>query len=220
MRLTKIVRKQIINNSLIQSGIIKEEKKLSETIAKLAEDCRMFSFGGETEYAKMIVNSKEIKRLTKLLQKEADFSEFYLSKSQYIYVSFGGKSVYLQYMGSFRNNHYHIINNGSEPSYKSGFNAKYISKINPRNILMLPANNNLSKRFERIHNNMEILKSKRSALITKLYGALSTYTTTNNLLKDWPDMKPLIPLPVEKSAKHLPAIRVKELNKLIGLPVK
>jgi len=152
----------------LNQAIIKSEKTLSEIIAKLAEDCRIYSFGG--------------------------------------------KVVYLQYMGSMKQNYY--TNTFHSVHYVSGFNDVYISKINPNSRLDYPQSHEFTKRFEKIHQTMETLESKRAELISKLEGALSTYTTTDNLLKDWPDMKPLIPLPVEKSVKHLPMVQ------LIGLHVK
>jgi hypothetical protein len=219
MRLTKSVCEEIINNSLIQSGIIKREKILSGVIAKLAEDCRIHAFGGVNILNNMLDTVEMIKGLIKDLPKEADFNNFQLNKAHYISVSFGGMSVYLHYKGSFSDTRYTTIKN-NEPSYTSGFAKKYLSKISPNEKLLLSASNKFSKRFETIHQKIENLKTERNLLISKLNGALSTYTTTNALLKDWPDMKPLIPLPPEKSVKHLPMVKISELNKIIGLPVK
>lgn len=221
MRLTKSVCEEIINNSLIQSGIIKREKTISEIIAKLAEDCRIHAFGGVNILNDMLDTAEMIRGLMKDLPEQINYQEFYLNKSEWISVSFGGMSVYLHYKGSFSdsNTRYTTIKN-NEPSYTSGFAKKYLSKISPNKKLLLSESNKFSLRFETIHQKMEKLKKERSELISQLNAALSTYTTINALLKDWPDMKPLIPLPPEKLVKHLPAVQVKELNKMIGLPVK
>lgn len=219
MRLTKTIREEIINNSLIQSDVIKREKKLSDSIAKLAEDCRIFAFGGKSKYEDMLDTAGYIKGMLKELPEQANFTNFSLDKSQYIMVSFGGMSVYVYYNGSFCNNRYSVRTNFTDITI-SGFNTDYIRKISPKSKILLTPKSTFSKRFERIHQNMENLKTERNNLISKLQGALSTYTTTNNLLKDWPDMKPLIPLPPEKLVKNIPAVQIKELNKLIGLPIK
>ncbi|MFN0682916.1 Nmad5 family putative nucleotide modification protein, partial [Escherichia coli] len=47
---------------------------------------------------------------------------------------------------------------------------------------------------------------------------LNSVTTVKRLIEVWPESKELLPKEADKASTALPALRVEDLNKMIGLP--
>ncbi|MFA2284800.1 Nmad5 family putative nucleotide modification protein, partial [Escherichia coli] len=50
------------------------------------------------------------------------------------------------------------------------------------------------------------------------WAALNSVTTVKRLIEVWPESKELLPKEADKASTALPALRVEDLNKMIGLP--
>ncbi|ELV4980379.1 hypothetical protein SHB81_000001, partial [Escherichia coli] len=51
-----------------------------------------------------------------------------------------------------------------------------------------------------------------------VWAALNSVTTVKRLIEVWPESKELLPKEADKASTALPALRVEDLNKMIGLP--
>lgn len=60
--------------------------------------------------------------------------------------------------------------------------------------------------------------AQREKVQESVKAAVNSVTTVAKLLKLWPEAKELLPAYVEESKVQLPALRVADLNSLVGLP--
>lgn len=75
----------------------------------------------------------------------------------------------------------------------------------------------LSARWTELREQLEALKTEISNTRTQLDAALQSVTTTKALLTAWPEIAPFVP--AANSSAKVPAIRKKELNTILDLPV-
>jgi hypothetical protein len=73
---------------------------------------------------------------------------------------------------------------------------------------------------EQLINEEARLDKWRDDVRAPVKAAVNSVTTVAALLKAWPEAKELIPKDVPEAAVQLPAVRVADLNKLIGLPTE
>jgi hypothetical protein len=53
-----------------------------------------------------------------------------------------------------------------------------------------------------------------------VWAALNSVTTLKRLIEVWPESKELIPKDSDNAKAALPALRVEDLNRMIGLPTE
>lgn len=73
-----------------------------------------------------------------------------------------------------------------------------------------------SMKFSRQRQNWKLAKDIESTV----WAALNSVTTTKRLIDVWPESKELIPDGVDTAKQTLPALKVEDLNRLIGLPTE
>ncbi len=190
----------MVENAVKLAGIGEEWAAIHKRHAALAEDVRVEALGGKEklpEIDKVIAEIKKAQK-NKVLEKVSIFSTLGVSKQKSIFVSLGGMRAYLYFNG---------VGDTAE--------AKYCSPV-PCEI-SFPAEHKFTEEFLSLESCSEALVKKSEGLRAQVAATLNQFTTVEKLLDSWPEAKEL--LPKEKAVKTaLPAVRVKDLNCLIGLP--
>lgn len=131
-------------------------------------------------------------------------SSFYISRHFEMYnCNLGGARVHLQFNGLTSRDDRTIdrVVKDHTPSYPT-----------------LPGDHPLVEEFHSIEKTTRKLKERRENISAQVEGSLSSFTTIKKLLDAWPESKELLPKEVTRHVVNLPAVKVKDLNALIGLP--
>ncbi|MFH0362018.1 Nmad5 family putative nucleotide modification protein, partial [Escherichia coli] len=83
---------------------------------------------------------------------------------------------------------------------------------------MFSAEHEITKRFDEICALQQKLEAKKKDIESNVWAALNSVTTVKRLIEVWPESKELLPKEADKASTALPALRVEDLNKMIGLP--
>ncbi|GAA0334767.1 hypothetical protein L9H26_04075 [Morganella psychrotolerans] len=201
-RLTNNIKSEIIRSALKKAGIYEEKEKLRVEKNTLANDARIASFGGNDAAARAEEKLASILALVKDLQNTVD-GYIYLTnaKDYYIYPAFGGQRNRLAY--------------GDDSQGKS------ISLLTPSDDKCLfPADHELSKRFTQINEKEASIEKREAEIKANVKSALDSVTTIKKLISVWPEVKEILPDGEQIERVTLPAVKVENLNSLIGLPTE
>lgn len=200
-RLTNAMKEQIVLNALKQAGINDENQAIRVCRAELAEAIRVECMGGSERVTELEKTIKKIKKLQENLNCVFKNS-FYVSKREGMtYCNLGGAQVHLYFNGGDNN-----------------YDGDSVCKTPIPSDVTLTADHPLTVRFHNIETTARVLKDKTDVISAQVRGSLSSFTTIKKLLAAWPEVKELLPETVVESKPQLPAVLVKDLNKLIGLP--
>ncbi|WP_409975834.1 Nmad5 family putative nucleotide modification protein [Escherichia coli] len=83
---------------------------------------------------------------------------------------------------------------------------------------MFDAEHKITKRFDEICALQQKLEARKKDIESNVWAALNSVTTVKRLIEVWPESKELLPKEADKASAALPALRVEDLNKMIGLP--
>lgn len=201
-RLTNHIKSEIIKNALVKAGIQEEKSQLRAEKSALANDVRIAALGGTESAKKAEETMAQITTALKTLQ--SSVSEYiYLcnEKSNDIYPAFAGQRVRLNYG---------VDNHG-----------KIIHRLTPeKNKCLFPADHELSKRFARIVDKESSIEKKEAEIKANVKAALDSVTTIKKLISVWPEIKEILPEAEQEQQTSLPAVKVENLNSLIGLPTE
>ncbi|AUW07804.1 hypothetical protein MC52_025005 [Klebsiella michiganensis] len=82
------------------------------------------------------------------------------------------------------------------------------------------AEHEITKRFDSIIDEEQKLNSRKKEIEATVWAALKSVTTLSRLVEVWPESKELIPENVDSAKVALPALKIEDLNRLIGLPTE
>lgn len=200
VRLTNAIKDSIKNNALAKAGVFKQKEELKKEFNQLALDVRIEALGGEDKAKKMeLVLEVAISNLKMLREEVNSDIGTYNSKNSRIIPAFAGQRTTLYYGSDKDDNEIRLLT----PS---------------RDKCLFPAEHELSKRFEKLNKKESKIKKKESEIEANVQAALNSVTTIKRLIEIWPESKELIPTDISKASVSLPALKVEDLNKLIGLP--
>lgn len=207
MRLTKQVAEFIVNKAVEKSGILEKFADLRVARAVWAEKCRIDALGGDENagICESIAEQISVLRLT-VPKSVAKLDCATLRTDDDIYMNVGG----LQFRAQF---------NGASPQDKiSKSGVHQVFKITPERHTLI-GGTPLAIEFDELLATQRELNKNIEALRLQVTASISNFTTTDKLLKAWPEAIEL--LPVTDPAvprKQLPALKVETLNALLGLP--
>lgn len=202
MKLTNRIKQQIVDNALAKAGIPEREAALRARRAAWVEKVRIDALGGQEAVERLAQIEAEINKLI------ADIPSALVTKSSFIHtdtdigVNVAGLTARVWWCGAM--------------DYDSAINKQ--RRISPYGRVTIAATNPLADEFMAMHNEQQAIASDRERIATNVKGALSNITTDKRLLEVWPEAAELLPADVTPAGKQLPAVRVDELNTLIGLP--
>lgn len=201
-RLTNAFRERIAKNALIKSGVIAELEALQIKRHEIARDARVFAFGGKDKSDELDKRYEELEQISKELR--GDGASLYEpnGKGVSIDISIGGRRL------------------GWCPyGYNSeGFNIELLTPA--RNRCLFDADHEITKRFDEVFAAEAKLEARRKDIESTVWAALNSVTTIKRLIEVWPESKELIPDGVDTAKQTLPALKVEDLNRLIGLPTE
>ncbi|EOI1119927.1 Nmad5 family putative nucleotide modification protein [Klebsiella oxytoca] len=202
IRLTNAIREQIAKNALIKSGIVAALEALQVKRHEVARDARVFAFGGAEKTAKA---DKAYEKLEKALSelRESGCSAYASSGlSSSIYISISGRQL------------------GWCP-YGNDAKGGDILQVTPnRDLCRFGAEHEITKRFDEIINEEQKLNDRSKEIKATVWAALNSVTTLKRLVEVWPESKELIPENSDSVKSTLPALKVEDLNRMIGLPTE
>ncbi|MBS0930619.1 Nmad5 family putative nucleotide modification protein [Klebsiella michiganensis] len=202
IRLTNAIREQIAKNALTKSGVVAALEALQINRHRAARDARVFAFGGADKAAKV---DKAYEKLGKLLSEIRDSgSSVYLSSglSSSIYIAISGRQL------------------GWCPYGKDSKGEDILLVTPNRDLCLFGAEHEITKRFDEIMNEEQRLNARAKEIEATVWAALNSVTTLKRLIEVWPESKVLIPENSDNARASLPALKVEDLNRMIGLPTE
>ncbi|EMJ6797686.1 hypothetical protein RGI81_003615 [Morganella morganii] len=201
-RLTNHIKSEIIKNALVKAGIQEEKSQLRAEKSALANDVRIAALGG-AENAKKI-DDKYATALAIVKELKSDVDEYIHignATDDEIYPAFGGQRTRLRY--------------GRDDQ------GAVLRLLTPQNSKCLfPADHELSKRFAQIVDKESSIEKKEAEIKANVKAALDSVTTIKKLISVWPEVKEILPEGEQEQQTSLPAVKVENLNSLIGLPTE
>jgi Nucleotide modification associated domain 5 len=195
-RLTKDSRNKIIENAVSKATHDKCSRR-DELLNAFKQN--VINFFNDTEDGKEATKiDKEIKKLVKQIPKKykSGYTYNYVYESSYLYLNIGGMSYDL-------NTGYIII----------PYNTRYER-------LVIPAEHELVNQFnelEKLRGEIEEIKNTVSGTVG---GLVHSVTTVKRLIEVWPESVELIPKNIDRPLSNLPAVKIQDLNSMIGIPSK
>ncbi|HEJ8008046.1 TPA: hypothetical protein SMI33_002729 [Serratia marcescens] len=199
IRLTTALRDAIAANAIKKSGVVAAEAENEKAFSDLAEKVRVKVLGGKKKAAEADAKLAEAMKIEKELH-EIGATSFCISRGlrKEIYPSFGGARTRLEYSA-----------------------GDSVYRLTPcREICLLAADDPLTVEFHRLDDKKRALGQQREEVKVNVYAALNSVSTVKRLLEAWPESKELLPANLDAARAALPALRVGDLNKLIGLPTE
>lgn len=202
IRLTTALRDAIAANAIKKSGVNADRQVNAKAFSDLAEKVRVQIFGGEKKAADVDAKYRQAMKLEKELR-DIGVSNFYIrsGRSCEIYPSFGGARTKLEY--------------GKD---KDGDD---IYRLTPaRDICLLAADDPLTVEFHKLDDDKRAIDQRNEEVKVNVRAALNSVSTVKRLLEVWPESKELLPDDLDTAKAALPALKVCDLNKMIGLPTE
>ena len=200
MRLTNSIREQIINAAERKAGFPERAEAIRQRRAAWAEAVRIDSLGGP-----------EAAEAVEKLQDE--LNEIYQRVPQNLRKDKPGmRRDYEMYQLNVAGLRF----NAQFSGHVSDFCNERVHRIAPSGHVLL-ADSPLTAEFHALHELQAQYDSDCETLRNSVRAAVGSVTTTDKLLKVWPEAAELLPAEVAPKAQ-LPAIQVADLNAMIGLP--
>ncbi|EEW1948380.1 Nmad5 family putative nucleotide modification protein [Escherichia coli] len=203
IRLTTRMKEEIARNALIKSVVFTELEEVTKLKNQLALDARVIAFGGKKKTEEVDQLSSKLVAISEELEK--------LGCSFYSYDAYDVRSTSIYLTVSGRRVGWH--------SYGKDGNGEDILLPTPiKDKCMFDAEHEITKRFDEICSLQQKLEAKKKDIESNVWAALNSVTTVKRLIEVWPESKELLPKEAGKASTALPALRVEDLNKMIGLP--
>lgn len=202
VRLTTTMREKIAKNALSKSGVTEEINRLQDARNELARDARVFALGGKEKADKA---DGIILKLNKLAREFAELgchADVGASRSASIYLAVSGRRIgWIHYGKDEKGNDLYLI-------------------TPHRDLCMFGADHEITKRFDEIADAEAKVEKRKKDIEATVWAALNSVTTIKRLIELWPESKELLPPEAENSRSALPALKVEDLNRMIGLPTE
>lgn len=190
-RITKTLAEDIVDAALKKAGVPDARKALTAKEQEWAERCRIQHLGGPEKAAEYEKINAEARRL--YAQLPVDLREFnsIANVETYARVNVAGQRACIQM---------------PEP------------RICPSKFWPIAADDPLAQQWYELCAEREAIDTKADNVKTQVRGVVSQFTTVAKLLAAWPEAEQLLPAEVPSQKPTLPAVRVEDLNKALGLP--
>lgn len=191
-RLNTNLRDKIVANALTKAGITKQRQELNEARYAWADELRLAALGTTDEaLTKLAAKVKKAHEAIPEIARRAYNDPCCIR--EYVYANLGGLKMCVH----FRQKSY-------APTEQPTFDADHP----------------LTTRFHELENAGKDIEDRAEALKVQVRAVVNSVSTVKQLLNVWPEAKELLPATVEESKSKLPAVRVENLNAMIGLPTE
>lgn len=189
-RLTNWLRDEIVAAAVTKSGIRAELDKYVADRKQWAGEVADASLGGPETVALIAKVQAKVKRALKDLPEDLRSDYSIVARRGYLTVNIAGCRVHVNEFDDNR------------PCKSSA---------------TFTADHPLAVRFFELEDRSKDISERRSTLRSQVRAALKQVNTVAQLLKAWPEARELLPEQAAP-APQLPAVRVADLNALVGLP--
>ncbi len=200
-RLNRSIKDKIIAAAIDKSGANDRTAKLVERRAQFAEDVRVFSMGGAEKVAQIIKVNDKVNKILKTMPKPYNNSTRTLTQECRLYCNIAGMAI-----NAYFNGHH---------QYRG---MKNVYKMTLESSCVIKSDNPLCAEFHEIEKEAKTIKGLIESVKVNVGGAIEGVTTVKKLLQVWPESKELLPTDTDEVKPQLPAVRVSQLNAMIGLP--
>lgn len=208
MRITKSLKEIIVKKAIEKSGILEEFADLRVARAAWAEKCRIDALGGAEKAAEIETKKVQLEELLLTVKASCIRNIHIIREDDDIYLNVAGMHLRARFNGTAGDdeiNHY---------------NVHSVEKITPANHTII-GGSPLAIEFDELLAKQRDLNKRHKDLRLQVMAAVSKFTTTEKMIKVWPESVELIPATDPEVQKaQLPALLTEELNKLIGLPTE
>lgn len=202
VRLTNALREQIAKNALAKSGVITAIESLDLKRQEVARDARISAFGGKEKADKVDKQYEKLEKLEAELRSAGASLHISGNPQSSINIAISGRRL-------------------GWCSYGRTSEGKEIFLVTPnRDLCLFGAEHEITKRFDLIIDEEQKLNSRKKEIEATVWAALKSVTTLSRLVEVWPESKELIPENVDSAKVALPALKIEDLNRLIGLPTE
>lgn len=200
VRLTTVIREQIAKNALAKSGVTAELAALQKRRHDAAQAARIFAFGGEQKAKEIDSLFAKLTKIEKQIQQLGASTYVASGRSGNINIAIGGRRL-------------------GWVSYGVDDKGEDIYLVTPsRDQCLFAADHEITKRFDEIFAAEAKAEKRKEEIEKTVWAALNSVSTIKRLVEVWPESQELIPENVESVRASLPALKVEDLNKMIGLP--
>ncbi|OON35643.1 hypothetical protein BTJ39_22480 [Izhakiella australiensis] len=200
VRLTNVIREQIAKNALIKSGVIAELEAIDRRKGQLALDARVFAFGGTDKVREIDCIVKKLEKMGSDARKLGASIYVSANKNYGIDMAIGGRRL-------------------GRVSYGVDSKGDSIALVTPeREKCLFAADHEISLKFDILLAEQSIANKRKEDIEKTVWAALNSVTTLKRLIDVWPESQELIPEKAGSVNAALPALKVEDLNKMIGLP--
>lgn len=196
-RLNKELREGIVNNAIKSAGITAREESLRARNIHLAEACRISAAGGFHAFKKTRECYDKVNALLKDLGRVAQYHRIGTAGLMYCY--FGGLRGMMRF-------------NGCEDATRDRVSKEVLGE-EPR----FSAKDPITLEFHAIEKERGKIRALRETLVAEVGAAVGSVGTVEKLIALWPESEALIPK-IAAGRGGLPAVRVEQLNAIVGLP--
>ena len=206
MRITKSLKETIVKKAIEKSGILEEFADLRVDRASWAEKCRIDALGGAEKAAELEMKKSQFEEFLSLIPESCIRNRSIIREDDDIYLNVAGMRLRARFNGTA---HDDVI-------YHSGIN--YVYKITPEDHAII-GGSPLAIEFDELLAKQRDLNKRYKDMRLQVEAAVSKFTTTDKMIKVWPESVELIPATDPEVQKaQLPALLTEDLNKMIGLP--
>lgn len=201
-RLTNAFRERIAKNALIKSGVIAELEALQIKRHDIARDARVLAFGGQEKTERIDRSYAKMEKLESELREAGVATYIATGRNASIEIAIGGRRLgHCSYGRDADGNQYYLLT----PA---------------RSNCLFAADHEITTRFDEVFAAEAKAESRKKDIESTVWAALNSVTTIKRLIEVWPESKELIPDGVDTAKQTLPALKVEDLNRLIGLPTE
>ncbi len=199
-RLNTRIRNDIVESAIVKAGITEAKDNLRERRIAWAEAVRIDAIGGSEAEAEVNGFVKRIKRALGELPSGLAINRNIVNNVFSMSLNLVGSRVAVYFNGA-----------------TSRYGLDHVWKISP-NEHTIKADNPLVDEFHRMEKQDSALEAKETALRANVRATVSKFGTIKRLTEAWPEVSELLPKDLSPPSNNLPAIRVEDLNSMIGLP--
>lgn len=190
-RITNAIKDAIIKNALDKSGVTAAITLAASKESAWNERARIEALGGPEKAAEYAGINRQAKIIHDSLPRHMQEYERIVNRGINFRLNLAGASLYIK--------------------------LAELAEV-PGGAIAITADNPLCQQFYDIKEERKAAEVRKTEMSAQVRAVLDKFGSIKKLLAAWPEAKELLPNIVPESKPQLPAIRVDDLNKLVGLP--
>lgn len=189
-RITNAIKDSIVKNALLKSGVTARIEVVEEKRFEWAERARIESIGGTEKAAEYAKINQQSRAAYETLPQGLKDNAYIVERRGSLYLNLAGASLTVRLKGIA----------------EASSNREVIS-----------ADSKLCQQFYDIESEEQAACDQGTVIENQVRATLDKFGTVKRLIAAWPEVAELMPPEVASTKSNLPAIKVADLNNLVGL---